>query len=379
MIKKFFLTKKLPLKVSTDVLIIGAGVIGLAIARKCALAGRDVTIIEREVDCGLKTSTHNSGVVHTGIYYPQESLKKQLSMKGKQQLHQYCLENHIRYHQVGKLVVATRDLQIATLHHLQQNALRNGVKDVELVTGFQAMQMEPNLKCIAALYCPQTGVVDTIALIKSLREDVEHQNGKFYFKTSAQRITIEGHKFITHVTGKFQQGIIESKQLINCAGLSAIAIAHEMDFLAKTFIPTLYYAKGCLYRYRGKSPFQRLIYPIPSRGGLGIHASIDVDDKTYFGPDVEWVAEPDEKIPKEKKQQFIEVISQYFPGIKHYYLYPAFASVRPKILPPEEQPQDFLLQTEQDHHISGLVNLFGIDSPGLTSCLAIADYVVERL
>jgi L-2-hydroxyglutarate oxidase LhgO len=357
-----------------DALVMGGGVIGLTIARRLSQAGLKIAIFEANSTIGLETSFRNSAVVHAGIYYPPGSLKAKLCVKGKHLLEDYCARQGIPYQQIGKLIVAAASVQVPDLERMLAQAKENGGQDLRILSQTELAAREPAIKGVAALYSPRTGIIDGQAFIKSLLQALP--SNYVLTGTKINQCQVDSYSFSVH--SECQQ-IFNSRILINAAGLGAVAIAKKMEGLPNEYIPTLYYAKGNYFKYGRPSPFKHLIYPLPEKAGLGIHATLDLNGNLRFGPDVEWVEDIDYKTNLERKTDFLKAISEYFPEIKAQDLIPddQHTGIRPKILPADKQPQDFIISTSEDHGIKGLVNLFGIESPGLTSALAIADYVVD--
>jgi L-2-hydroxyglutarate oxidase LhgO len=361
-----------------DCIIIGAGVIGLAIAKEMAKQGFETIILERENSFGTITSSRNSEVIHAGIYYPTNSLKSQLCVKGNNLLYKYCEENHISTKKCGKLIVATHINQLPELERIYSQAQANGVKDLSIISSKEANYLEPNLNCVSAIHSTSTGIIDSHSYMLSLLGHFENYGGHIVYKSpfkSAQ--FIDNNKFDVHIGGNSNVRI-QTKYLINCAGLSAPKVAKLIYGMPRNKIPKIYFAKGNYFSLTGKSPFSRLIYPIPEPGGLGIHLTIDMDGASKFGPDVEWLnIESEEEInyqvDKNRSNMFYSSIQQYWPNIKEGSLEPNYSGVRSKINP--NGPADFIFQSESEHGLKGLINLYGFESPGLTSSLAISQHV----
>lgn len=360
--------------------VIGSGVIGLAIARKFALAGQEVLILEANKNMGLETSFRNSAVIHAGIYYPSQSLKAKLCVAGQKELYKFCQEYQVPYKQIGKLIVATHEKQLPKLEALYNQALLNGVTEVKIISAREVHQLEPNVRCVAALYSPTTGIINGRELMAVYLRHIESRGGVVRYNSRMIHAETKSDGFLVTVLRNEIQEQIECDQLVNAAGLSAPEVGKSIAGVPPETIPRAYFAKGNYFKYVGpKSPFSRLVYPIPESAGLGIHATIDLTNTVRFGPDVEWVEELDYIVSPARKGSFLEEIRHYFPAIKEADLIPDFAGIRPKILPREQQPQDFVIQSEKEHGVRGLVNLYGMESPGLTSSLAIADYVESLL
>lgn len=355
-----------------DALVIGGGVIGLAIARRFSQDGLKIALFEANSTIGQETSFRNSAVIHAGIYYPRHSLKAELCVEGKRLLEDYCKQQNIPYQAIGKLIVAATPEQVPELEKMMVQATQNGITNLQILSQKELTAREPAVKGVAALYSPGTGIIDGQKLLKSLLQELP--NHAVFTNTKVIQCQVASKNFA--IRSESQQ-LYTGKILINAAGLGAVAISEKMEGLSPNYIPPLYYAKGNYFKYGKPSPFKHLIYPLPEKAGLGIHATLDLKGNLRFGPDVEWVENIDYQTNRNRKSGFLMAISQYFPKIESDDLTPddPHTGIRPKILPPQKQPQDFLISTFTDHGIKGLVNLFGIESPGLTSALAIADYV----
>ncbi len=360
-----------------DCVVIGAGVIGLSVGRALALAGREVIILEATDAIGSKTSSRNSEVIHSGIYYPQGSLKAKLSVKGSALLYKYCIERQIDHRRCGKLVVATSDSQVSELQRLRSNAEANGVRELVMLTKEKVRFLEPDLHCIAALHSPNTGIVDSHALMLSLLGDIESMGGVLALNSGLARArpTNLGLELETEDGSK-----LCARNVVNSAGYSAPSLALKFDGIASKHVPKAFYAKGNYFALSGSSPFQHLIYPLPDSAGLGVHLTLDLGGKTRFGPDVQWIDSSEDLIVDPKRGElFYEEVRKYWPKLEDGVLLPDYAGIRPKICGPGELAQDFMIQDSSEHGISGLVNLFGIESPGLTSCLAIGECVANMV
>lgn len=360
-----------------DCVVIGAGVVGLAVARALALQGREVMVLESADAIGTGTSSRNSEVIHAGIYYPQGSLKARLCVQGKSLLYAYCAERGIGHSRCGKLMVATSDAQVAQLQGIINKAAANGVLDLVLLTREQARALEPQLECVAAVHSPSTGIVDSHALMLALQGDLENAGGLVVLNsplTHAERVHDATILIVEDGTE------LQAKTVVNAAGLQAQALASRFGGLAPQFIPPSHYAKGNYFTLSGRSPFTRLIYPVPEAAGLGVHLTIDLGGQAKFGPDVQWVSSPDDLVVDPARgEAFYAEVRKYWPGLQDGALNPGYAGIRPKIQSPDEPARDFLIEGTAVHGVAGLVNLFGIESPGLTSSLAIGDYVGRLL
>ena len=364
-----------------DVVVIGAGVVGLAVARALALsskfAGKDLLVLETANAIGTGTSSRNSEVIHAGIYYPQGSLKAQLCVEGKAMLYDYCESRGIGFKRCGKLIVATNETQVAQLQSIIAKAAANGVNDLVLLTREEARILEPQLECVAAVHSPSTGIVDSHALMLSLQGDFENAGGLTVLNSAVAGVFIASDA----IKIVMQDGTeIHTKTLVNAAGLSAPLIAKSMQGLDAKFVPTAYFAKGNYFMLSGKSPFNRLIYPVPEAAGLGVHLTLDLGGQAKFGPDVQWVESADDLVVNlARSDAFYAEVRKYWPLLQDGSLIAGYAGIRPKISAPTEAAADFVIQGPKDHGIAGLVNLFGIESPGLTSSMAIAQRVAEIL
>jgi L-2-hydroxyglutarate oxidase LhgO len=360
-----------------DVVVIGAGVVGLAVARALALCGREVMVLEAVDAIGTGTSSRNSEVIHVGIYYPQGSLKARLCVEGKALLYRYCAERGIGHSRCGKLIVATQASQIAQLQSIIDKAAANGVDDLQLLTREQAQALEPNLECVAAVSSPSTGIVDSHGLMLALQGDLENAGGMVVLNSplALARCTQEAITLIAEDGTE-----LEAKTVVNAAGLHAQALAQRFEGLAAQHVPPSHFAKGNYFTLSGRSPFSRLIYPVPEAAGLGVHLTIDLGGQAKFGPDVQWVDSPDDLVVDPRRGDgFYQEVRKYWPGLPDGALIPGYAGIRPKIQSSAEPAKDFLIQGPATHGVPELVNLFGIESPGLTSSLAIGRHVASML
>ena len=372
-----------------DCVVIGAGVVGLAVARAIALspkfAGKDLLVLEAASAIGTGTSSRNSEVIHAGIYYPQGSLKAQLCVQGRAMLYDYCVERGIAHKRCGKLIVATNDTQVMQLQGIIAKAAANDVHDLKLLTRDEARALEPQLECVAAVHSPSTGIIDSHALMLSLQGDFENAGGFIVLNSAVAGVFIASSAI--KIIAKDMHGEeteIWTKNLVNAAGLSAPQLSRRMQGLDDKHIPQDYYAKGNYFTLSGKSPFNRLIYPVPQAAanlaGLGVHLTLDLGGQAKFGPDVEWVQSPDDLVVNSARgDAFYAEVRKYWPALRDGALVPGYAGIRPKINAPTEAAADFMIQGPNDHGIAGLVNLFGIESPGLTSSMAIGALVAGML
>jgi L-2-hydroxyglutarate oxidase LhgO len=364
-----------------DVVVIGAGVVGLAVARALALQGREVMVLEAADAIGTGTSSRNSEVIHAGIYYPQGSLKARLCVQGKAMLYAYCAERGIGHQRCGKLIVATHESQVAYLHGIVARGAANAVNDLQLLTGEEARRLEPQLACVAAVQSPSTGIVDSHALMLALLGDLEHAGGLLALNSGLNRALPSVDRSSSAMVLVAHDGTeIAARTVINAAGLHAPALARRFEGLDARHVPTAYFAKGNYFTLSGRSPFDRLIYPVPEAAGLGVHLTIDLGGQARFGPDVQWVESAgDLVVDPARGEAFYAEVRKYWPALPDGALIPGYAGIRPKISGPDAPAVDFLNQGPADHGVPGLVNLFGIESPGLTSCLAIGAHVAGLL
>ncbi len=370
-----------------DCVVAGAGVIGLAIARALSMHGHEVVVLEAEASIGAHASSRNSEVIHAGIYYPPGTLKAKLCVEGKALLYRYCVERGIEHRQIGKLIVATAEHEIASLYALHDRAIGNGVHDLRMLNGAELQSLEPRLQAEAALFSPSTGIIDTDALLWSLQADIEASGGTVLVNHRVAGLSKKDHHFAFDAAGES----IRCKTFINAAGLGAAQLFSQCASLRQAqrdngptqnddqgfSAPSVKLAKGHYFAYQGQSPFRHLIYPLPSGGGLGIHATNDLSGALRFGPDVEWVEAIDYSFDESRKRSFVDAIRCYFPTLDEARLEPAYTGIRAKLEGSGVTEADFVIAGKEAHGVRGLVNLFGIDSPGLTSSLAIGEYVAS--
>ena len=366
---------------SIEVCVIGAGVIGLAIARQLALTGRDVLVLERGPRYGEGVSSRNSEVIHAGIYYPEGSLKAELCVRGKSLLYEYCRSRNIGHNQLGKLIVASTKDEEDQLAGIRQKAEANGVDDLREISQRRLKEMEPALKARQALLSPSTGIVSAPELMTAMLADIESGDGTLATRASVISVECGGAGFIVKCLIEEQAYEFQCERLVNAAGLQAQQLARSIDGLNPSLIPPLHLCKGNYFTYQGKSPFVHLIYPVPERdgAGLGVHATIDLGGQIKFGPDVEYVESENYSVSDERLAKGVQAIRRYFPALDANRLVAGYAGIRPKLQGPGEPVRDFIIQAEEVHHVPGLVNLFGIESPGLTSSMAIAETVAAQL
>lgn len=364
---------------SVDAVVIGAGVVGLAVARQLAIDGREVIILEGENAIGTATSSRNSEVIHAGIYYPRGSLKATTCVAGKTLLYRYCVERGIPHMRCGKLIVATDAAQLDELEAIQKKAHANGVTDVVSMTRAQAEALEPAVSCVGALYSPSTGVVDSHAYMLALLGDAEAHGAMLAFVSPLARARVQTGGRIELEVGGAEPMLLSARTVVNAAGLTAPSVARRIEGYPAEKSPPEFYAKGNYYSLTGRSPFSRLVYPVPEPGGLGVHVTIDLGGQARFGPDVEWIDRIDYDVDPRRAEKFYAAIRRYWPQLPDGALAPGYAGIRPKISGPKDPAPDFVIQGPQDHGVPGLVNLFGIESPGLTASLALAEEVARRL
>jgi len=359
-----------------DAVVVGAGVVGLAVARALAVAGRDVIVLEAEAAIALHTSSRNSEVIHAGIYYPQDSLKARTCVDGRDRLYRYCAEHQVAHRACGKLIVATDAAQVDELDVILRRAHACGVTDVVRLSESQARALEPEVRCVAALHSPSTGIVDSHSLILAFLRDAERFGVMVALKSSLEKCVAGRHGIEVHVAGADP---ILATEVVNSAGLHAPRVARCVEGYPAALAPPEHYAKGTYFTLSTSSPFSRLVYPVPEPGGLGVHVTLDLGGQARFGPDVEWVDTIDYTLDSRRAERFYAAIRRYWPGLSDDALEPGYAGIRPKIVPKGAPPADFVVQGPNEHGVAGLVHLFGIESPGLTASLALADVVLDAL
>jgi L-2-hydroxyglutarate oxidase LhgO len=359
-----------------DCVVVGAGVIGLAIARRLAAAGREVIVLESEGEIGSVTSSRNSEVIHAGIYYPRDSLMARFCVSGRAALYRYCDEHGVPHRKCGKLIVATTSEEAERLAAIAERARVNGVGDLIILSGAEARALEPALNAAGALLSPSTGIIDSHAYMLALRGDAEDAGASFAFHAPLLRATVANGRVMLDIGGEAPMAL-GCRLLVNAAGHNAPGLAAAIDMMPAERIPRAYLAKGSYFSCSARAPFSRLIYPVPVAGGLGVHLTLDMAGLARFGPDVEWIDRIDYSVDAKRAELFYPAIRRYWPGLPDGSLQPAYAGIRPKIVPPQVAAQDFVIEGPRSHGVEGLINLFGIESPGLTSSLAIADHVAE--
>ncbi len=361
-----------------DTVVIGAGVVGLAVARALAMAGREVIVLEAENAIGTHTSSRNSEVIHAGIYYPKGSLKARLCVAGRQQLYAYCADHGVSHQRCGKLIVATSPAQIPQLEKILAQGRANGVTDLAAVDLASVRDMEPAVHCVAALHSPSTGIIDSHGLMLAYQGDAEAHGAMLAFTGPASGGRVQDDGILLEVGGEQPMQLL-ARRVVNSAGLHAPKVAASLEGFPPAHVPPSYYCKGNYYSLAGRAPFSRLIYPIPEAAGLGVHVTLDLAGQARFGPDVEWIDKIDYTVDPQRAEKFYAAIRSYWPDLKDGALSPGYSGIRPKIQAPSEPARDFMIEGPRDHGVPGLVNLFGIESPGLTASLALADLVAGLL
>ena len=364
---------------SVDCIVVGAGVVGLAVARRLALAGHEVIVLEAADTIGTQTSSRNSEVIHAGLYYPTDSLKAQACVEGKKRLYRYCEIHGVPHKRIGKLIVATNDSQTQALTALKTKAIANGVNDLEWKNQAEIKLLEPSIRSVGALLSPSTGIIDSHSLMLAYQGDAEDRGAVIAFNSQVRRGLIGGGKielFVGKSNGEFA---ISANILVNAAGLGAQSVARSLTGLDPATIPPRYLARGCYFTLSGQNPFSRLIYPVPEPSGLGVHVTVDMSGAVRFGPDVEWVDKIDYRVDPERAENFYTAIRRYYPNLEDNSLQPGYSGIRPKITAEGSATGDFLIQGPLEHGVAGLVSMYGIESPGLTASLALADLVAQKL
>jgi len=367
-----------------ECVVVGAGVIGLAIARELAARSHEVIVLEKQPAIGMEISSRNSEVIHGGIYYPKDSLKARLCVEGKHLLYEYCADHGIPHKRLGKLIVAVTEAELEGLEGVRGAAHQNGVSDVDHLTLDAVRELEPEVRCAGALLSPSTGIVDSHSLMLALQGDAEERGAMIAFHSHLMGCeTInDGFELAIEYRDASSSGEtfkLRCDMLINAAGLGAQDVASRISGISSDDIPPLYLARGCYFTMAGHSPFQHLIYPMPDHASLGVHVTLDIGGHTRFGPDVEWIDAITYDVDPSRGTAFYEAVRRYYPALRDGSLQPGYSGIRPKIQAPGEPAADFVIDGPGSHGIPGLVNLFGIESPGLTATLAIADYVSQLL
>jgi L-2-hydroxyglutarate oxidase LhgO len=361
-----------------QVLVVGAGVVGLSVARAAALAGHEVIVAEAEDSIGTGISSRNSEVIHAGMYYPTGTLRAKFCPRGNRMLYAFCETHGVAHRRCGKFIVATNEAERTRLEAIHAQGKINGVEGLELIGGNAARDLEPELSCIAALVSPTTGIIDGHAYMLALQGDLETHGGAVAFGTPVERLTPMLGGWRVQFGGR-EPGHLDVGAVINCAGLSSQKVARAIEGYPETRIPKQVLAKGNYFAYAGRPAFTRLIYPTPVDGGLGVHVTLDLAGRMRFGPDVEWIDRLDYDVDTARAASFYARIRTYWPGLPEGSLVADYAGIRPKLTGPGEPAADFMIEGPAEHRMAGLVNLFGIESPGLTCSLPIADEAVARL
>jgi L-2-hydroxyglutarate oxidase LhgO len=361
---------------SVDVVVVGAGVVGLAVARALASRGMETLVLERNARAGEETTSRNSGVIHSGIYYPTGSLKARLCVRGRELLYAYCASKDIAHRRCGKIVVAG-EAQVPALRSLQQRAIANGVSDLVMLDRREVQQLEPAVRCAAGLLSPSTGIVDVHELLMALLADVEAAGGTLVVQAAVGDIEASDGGLVLQVGDGEAVSELRCRWLLNCAGLSAVTLLQRIRGYPLQRLRRAYFAKGNYFVCQGARPFRRLVYPMPDNAGLGIHATLDLDGTTRFGPDVQWVEDPDYRVDPQRAESFYAAIREYWPAIPQGSLQPGYAGVRPKLVGPAAAAADFEIEDPAAHGVPGLINLLGIESPGLTSSLALGEEIAR--
>lgn len=362
-----------------ETIVIGAGVVGLAIARELSLRGQDVMVLEQHDIIGAETSSRNSEVIHAGIYYPPGSLRAKLCVEGKKKLYAFCAETGVDHKPISKLLVATSETQLPKLKAIQETALKNGVDDLQPLTGAEARQLEPELACVAAMLSPSTGIVDSHGLMLALQGHAESNGAQVVLNTSVTRLGMTAGGLYQVVTGGEAAATITAKRLVVSAGLHASKLARTLPWSGNYRPPETYYAVGQYYALAGRSPFSRHIYPMPDGAWLGLHVTVDIGGRCKFGPDIEWIPEIDYSFDETKLKKFLGFIRTYYPGLDETRLHADYTGIRPKLYREGEPVPDFSVHGPASHGLPGLMLLYGIESPGLTASMALAEMVADAI
>lgn len=361
-----------------ECVVVGAGVIGLAAARALALAGYEVAVLECAPTIGFETSSRNSEVIHGGLYYPPGGLKARSCVAGRHRLYAYCHEHGVPHARIGKLIVATSQAEIAGLEKIALTARANSVDDLEWLDQAQARRLEPALRCTASLFSPSTGIIDSHALMLAYQGEAQSAGAIVVLRTPVLSGTVRNDGFELAIGGG-EPTTIRCRLLVNAAGLHASALTQALEGIPPETIPPAFFCRGVYFTLSGSAPFRHLIYPVPDADGLGVHVTLDLAGQARFGPDVEWISSIDYTVDPARGNAFYDAVRTYWPGLRDGALQPGYAGIRPKISGPGEPAADFLVQGAETHGVPGLVNLYGIESPGLTASLALADEVVQKL
>ena len=363
-----------------DTIVVGAGVIGLAIARQLALSGQSILVLEKANRAGTETSSRNSEVIHAGIYYPTGSMKAQFCVGGRQLLYDFCADHGVETRRVGKLIVATSSAEEAKLQSIAALAKANGVNDLERLSQSEVAQMEPEVRCTGGLFSPSTGIVDASGFMLALQGDAEAAGAVFAFNSIFHSASRKGNIFVVKASDlNGESSEITSRMLINCAGHGAHDVAARISTFPVETCPPRYFAKGSYCSVSGPSPFSHLVYPVPVSGALGIHATLDLAGAVRLGPDILWCNTVDYSLISDLPEKFTMAVQPYWASVRDRVLAPSYCGIRPKIHGPQDSFADFKIHQQSDHGVVGLINLFGIESPGLTASLSIAQYVTQRM
>jgi L-2-hydroxyglutarate oxidase LhgO len=361
-----------------DAVVVGAGAVGLAIGRALALRGREALVLESEPRFGSHTSSRNSEVIHAGLYYAPGSLKARLCVSGKQMLYRYCAEHAVPHRNCGKLIVAARHEDEEKLTAIRARGEQCGVVDLRLLSRAEACRLEPALEAHAALLSPSTGIVDSHLLMQAFIADIERCGGSVVYRSPVGGVRIDGEGFEIDVLTD-PPVRLHSRSFVNAAGLWASDVARAIRGLDPESIPATHYAKGHYFTLTTRCPFSRLIYPVPEPHGLGIHLTLDLAGQARFGPDVMWIEEIDYRFQAQNASHFYDSIRRYWPALPDSALASGYTGIRPKLTDANGGTMDFRIDTERAHGVRGLTNLYGIESPGLTAALAIAEIVADSL
>lgn len=361
-----------------DCVVAGAGVVGLAVARALALAGKEVIVLESQPMIGSEVSSRNSGVIHAGIYYPKDSVKADVCVAGKHLLYGFCADHGVDHARIGKLIVATEEGQLPGLDELKAKAADNGVADLEHLSPAQARELEPEVTCLGALFSPSTGIIDVHEYMLALQGEAEANGAYVALNSPCLGGRIEDDGVLLNVGGD-EAFEIKCERFVNSAALGAQPLARSIAGFPAEYVPPLHYAKGNYFSLTGKNPFKHLVYPMPSGTWLGVHVTVDLGRRCRFGPDFHWLSELDYDVDPGEADNFYASIRRYYPALADDALQPDYSGIRPKVTGPGETPLDFIIQGPREHGVPGIVNLFGIESPGLTSSLAIAGKVANLL
>jgi L-2-hydroxyglutarate oxidase LhgO len=363
---------------AVECVVVGGGVVGLAVARALARAGREVLVLEQERWIGAHTSSRNSEVIHAGLYYPQNSLKARYCVQGRRQLYEFCAEHGVAHQRIGKLVVACTEDEVAVLRAVMARAASNGVDDLAWLGGNEASAMEPALFCHAAFHSPSTGIIDSHGLMLALEAGAESAGASIVLRAPVLGGKVEGRGFTLEVGGA-EPMTLGCELLVNSAGLEAPSLARRIAGVPPKTVPPDFYCRGVYFTLSGRAPFRRLVYPVPEAAGLGVHLTLDLGGQARFGPDTEWIDGIDYSVDPHRGDRFYDAIRTYWPGLQDGALQPGYAGIRPKINGPRDPSADFVVQGPAEHGVPGLVNLYGIESPGITASLPLADHVARLL